>query len=196
MKSTSPSVSNRPLFVFALPDFPRQHRPSRGGSQPGPAASSGPVRSDPATDLEEWHRPAFWAVRVPNYRCVSESYIFLTCFLPEESCCFQDSFFFVASPIAFFGPLLVIKGLRPAMFSSCLAIKKKAVLNPHFFESNLYFTGNFHIDITESLFRESPGPDSSMLDFPYKRTSNRRLNNQQITSRQWIYDVHSLVYSP
>lgn len=129
MKSTSPSVSNRPLFVFALPDFPRQHRPSRGGSQPGPAASSGPVRSDPATDLEEWHRPAFWAVRVPNYRCVSESYIFLTCFLPEESCCFQDSFFFsfffVASPIAFFGPLLVIKGLRPAMFSSGLAIKKK-----------------------------------------------------------------------
>lgn len=96
MKGTSPSVSNRPLFVFARPDFPRQHRPSRGGSQPGPAASSGPVRSDPATDLEEWHRPTFWAVRVPNYRCVSQSYIFLTCFLPEESCCFWDFSFFLS----------------------------------------------------------------------------------------------------
>lgn len=68
MYSTSPLICL--LFVFVWPGFPRQHRPSWGCSEPCPAASFGPVCSHPTADMEERHRPALRALRMPDYRCV------------------------------------------------------------------------------------------------------------------------------
>ena len=68
-----------PLLLFT--DFPRQHGPGRGGSEPHPTAGFGPLRPDPTADLEKRHRPALRTLRMPDHRsappdCLSGSYLF------------------------------------------------------------------------------------------------------------------------